>query len=1275
MKLKKLELIGFKSFADKADFEFEGLFTGLVGPNGSGKSNVVDALKWVLGEQSARKLRGNEMSDMIFNGSDSRRALGTAEVRVTLDNTKGTLPVEYEEVCVARRCFRSGESTYTLNGKTCRLKDIRNLLLDTGVGVSAYSIIEQGQIDMLLQANSKEHRAVLEEAAGINRYLEQKKEAERKLEKVRDNLQRVSDIVEELEKQLRSIRRQAAKARRYKRYKDRQIRLRLAIGLFEKASLLKQKARIDKTLDDSNEESSSLRRHLDELNGKATCKESELERGRRELAAVEERISHLDARIYSLEKEKDMNDGRMEELKERIKKLELRHARLKESASSVGAELEAARENIRQGEGQLKSFRDAARGAKCELGTKENQSRSIREQVENGKNAVFRLMQHQSHLRNQLNMLHSELKTLDNRLRRHSEREQKLGEKLRILDAEQKTESDRLGNVQKKLHGYDRDIASVEDALSGTQLELDSLMSDMGDMKANLQGKMERRKVLEDLQARADGLGSGVRLLLEEISNPTGELYGCPGLLGNLIDVSTEYAKAAEAALGPCVQAVVVNTGKQAKHALDLLRKKGKGRAYVIALENLKTDGPATEKIQQYSGKAPRLTDIAGCSAEIKDVLSSIAGDCRIIENDCPVEARACGAGMRVRMVTRGGDLYDSNGVWAAGKMESGGVISRRSELAELKGEIEEIKKQLGALSEKTGQCSTRIEKLQAKKRRLTADKENLRKEEQNAGNRVTVVESQKKQVEEEILTLEEDAEALKKEKNEAMEGIKSGEIEAQALEKKKESREKDQNMAKVRLREVQEECETLRERLNVLEKQAGRLEEQQNSRKSLISRLQDQLAQGEEEINQVAAESAACRAEIDKTARNLEKAGSDSDALKEEAGSLKKTTPEKRTGITKLAEGLKNLQRSSKAVEEQLRTVEKQIQKTQLAENENRMKLENLHSRIEEDCGVDMDAFVLTPHQWREKPPFTDAQIEEFCSTTDDAGPGTQVAGWYAEANSRDRQQADDDDEPDTKASVKLKDAVELQKDVFATVQSPDTDWEKLGREAAELRKKIESMGGANLEAIREQDELEIRAQFLTDQREDLEKARRHELEIIRELSKKSRSKFASTFESVRQNFQVIIRKLFGGGSGDLILEQDAEDVLEAGIEISVRPPGKETRSISLLSGGEKALAAVALLFAIFEAKPSPFCLLDEVDAPLDEANVGRFLGLLEQYTEHTQFVLVTHNKLTMSAAETLYGVSLQDDGTSKKVAINFEEVDSRLKEMKQETARARAG
>ncbi len=1275
MKLKKLELVGFKSFADKSFFDFEGDFTGLVGPNGSGKSNVVDALKWVLGEQSAKSLRGNEMADMIFNGSDSRRAQSSAEVKVTLDNSSGLLPVDYEEVCISRRCFRSGESKYSLNGKNCRLKEIKNLLLDTGFGVNAYSIIEQGQIDMLLQAGSKERRAVLEEAAGINRFLEQKKQAERKLERVKGNLQRVTDIIEELDRQLRSVRRQASKARRYRRYKDRQIRLRLAHAFFEKAELMAKKRLLAAKLETEIENEKCLNKQTVALKANTGNLQNQVETHRSELAAIDEKISHLDARIYSLNKEVDLNLRRKKELQQRTADLQERYQRLNDNDGDYRSELQIAESEFESGAEKLQQLREKIKYVKNELTEAVNRYNTARDKGDNGKNAAFQLMQQQAQAENQVKLLQSQVTTVANRLLRSNEREaalndkcSKLGKNIELARSDAQKAKDDYADIDQK-------AKEVSDSISENNSQLNSLNSKISDLRAELHGKKERKQLIQDLQKRAEGVGAGVKLMLEKVNAADGILAGCPGMLGNLISVSTKYAAAVEAALCRYAQAVIVNTTEQAEYALKLAEKGDKGRVNVIPLDRL----PENERnVRPDEGDS--LTPLAAlidCPDNIRGVIKALLGNCFVTESNEQLsehaELAAAASERNMRIVTLDGRLYDANGVWAAGEPEAGGVISRHSELAELNERINTLDADMAELKRKAGHCSRNILELKTKAKKLSFDKDKYRKKEQEASQNVSVLESQKSQTCEEVASLQEDAAALATEKKQALQKIEEKKVNVAELAEKKKKAEIEHQNTLEEIGRLREKRNAVNEQHSRLDKDLSRFQEQQRSKDALIKRLKLQIKQNADEIQRVEKERSECSVEIEKTTAAIQKAHADIKNLKGELHTLKSKSASKKGTIQSLANELKNSRKRSEILEKQLQEAQKKLQKTEIEVNENRLKTETLCDKIADECGINLDALELLPEEWRDTPLYIDAEIEDYYVKPKMLSPSERVAGWFVEECKKDIDNAKDDE--GKPRLVGLAEAVSLQKDVFEIVQSPDTDWQEIKKEAAELKNKLERMGGANLDAIKEQDELEIRAEFLTNQREDLEKARRHELELIRRLSKESRTKFIKTFEEVRQNFQVIIRKLFGGGSGDLTLDNETDDVLEAGIDISVRPPGKENRSISLLSGGEKALSAVALLFAIFESKPSPFCLLDEVDAPLDDANVGRFMSLVEQYTENTQFVIVTHNKLTMSAAQTLYGITMHQDGTSRKVAVNFEEVDQQLEEMETETAKAKAG
>ncbi|MHC5033516.1 MAG: chromosome segregation SMC family protein, partial [Planctomycetota bacterium] len=552
MKLKRLELYGFKSFADRTTFEFEDSLSALVGPNGSGKSNVVDAIKWVLGERSAQKLRGAEMTNVIFTGSESRKPLNFAEVQLVIDNADGWLAVDYEEVCIRRRVDRTGQSEYRLNGKQCRLKDIRNLLLDTGVGTSSYSFIEQGQIDRLLRSSPKERRLVFEEAAGINRFLEQKREAERKLERVGNNLARVNDIVEEVQRQLRSVKYQAGRARTFKKQTERLLRLRLAHGLHSLRALQANR-------DEHSRSIAAAQAERDRLAEQAAAVEAELEAARdalqnaqNELAESRQRLTRSDARLESLARESELNRRRSDELQQRLEAIGKRLTSLEERASALEEELAVASADLESSgeELQRRTNEFAARQQRAE--EVRSRCRATQETIESKKAEVFDLFQQEAHVRNQAEVLAAEKRALQNRLNRVESRQSELAQQLDRAEAERGSTHQKLEEIQAQQADLDARVAQLQKALAEAQQRLTAVATQESETKADLRGQLGRRDVLRDLEARAEGVHSGVRQLLEA------DLPGTLGIVAGVLNVPLELAAAVEAALGDKVQAVII---------------------------------------------------------------------------------------------------------------------------------------------------------------------------------------------------------------------------------------------------------------------------------------------------------------------------------------------------------------------------------------------------------------------------------------------------------------------------------------------------------------------------------------------------------------------------------------------------------------------------------------------------------------------------------------------------------------------------------------------
>ncbi len=1251
MKLKKLELFGFKSFAERTVFEFEDSLSALVGPNGSGKSNVVDAIKWVLGERSAQKLRGSEMASLIFNGSSSHKPVNYAEVKLTIDNSDGWLPVDYQEICIQRRIERTGESGYFINGNTCRLKDIRALLMDTGMGASAYSFIEQGQIDQLLRASAKERRLVFEEAAGINRFLEQTREAERKLERVGANLARVTDILGEVERQLRSVKYQAARARTFKKQADRLQRLRLAQGLHGYRAYTAERAELAGRIEAASADVARLAETAAEV-------EADLETARAELASIQANLSesrqelaHAEARIEGLGREADMNRRRLSELGHQIDQISQRRSALEQGLVGIREEMEQASAELEQGAAELARMAERFDSGQHRAEDVRRRRREAEENAEALKARVFDLFQQESRLGNQIEVIAAEKRTLAARAERIGARSARLGEQLSEIDGQRSAARAQLEDCETRQAGLQTELARLREATAEAESELEALAADEVEARAERGHKVGRRDTLRDLESRAEGVGAGPRRLIEA------DLPGKVGMVAALIDVPLEAAPAVEAALGDRAQAVVFETADGARQALALLAGEKSGRADVIALDRVATPVP----VPMGAGCRP-LADLVRADSRIATAVGMLLAN-TFLADDAASAAALLDAGLPAGalLVTRSGETYRGDGLWSGGTPETPSLISRRSELAELDVQVAELERRLAELAERKQVCSARRSQLLADGREASSELETVARSAGQMRSQLQASDRRAEELQEEmdLVSAEADAVGREVEDLDARSARFAGE-----LERARSDRAEAQRAAEAEaecLRALQEEEQAVAREVGELGSELARTRERHGHLRSLVERLQVEKVRRE-------AEFAGMQDERETNARLRAEAETAISAAEAEARTLETSRETLRAAIGAQMQALEahqstiaSLSERSHGMTARRQEADGQLQSLRMQEMEAGTRMENLLDRIAEDYGVRLQALELEPEQWRERSPFLTKGIREFTAAPlAEAAPTEKVAAWYQQMTSPPEEKPA---ETEAQELIDLAEATALRMDVMAIAEDAATDWESVRSEIARLKASVDRIGNVNVDSIREQEELEVRLQFLTDQREDLDKARRHERDIIRELNKKSRERFVQTFEAVRQNFQGLFRKLFGGGTADLVLETEVEDILEAGIEITARPPGKENATITLLSGGEKALTTVALLFAMFQAKPSPFCLLDEVDAPLDDANVQRFLGLLEEFQQGTQFIIITHNKVTMNVAEVLYGLTMSD-GVSKKISVRFEDVNRQVSE-----------
>jgi len=1194
MKLKKLILSGFKSFADRTEFEFDDGVSCVVGPNGCGKSNIVDAIKWVLGEQSAKSLRGSEMMDVLFNGSSARRAAGCAEVTLVFDNASGILqPSEKHAgaagaVAVTRRLFRSGQSDYLINKTPCRLKDIREMFMDTGVGRDAYSLIEQGRVEGFLQASQEERRAIFDEAAGISKYKARKKEALRKLERVEQNVLRLNDILAEVEKRLRSIKHQAGKARNYQTYSERLKELRSLHFLAQYHKLTGQRRALRNKLDQLTDAASSVTARLNQLEAAQSATETEsvdLERAARE---VDGRLANLSAQITAAEQRGEMLSARVKELGEEIVATSSRCEEMEAKAEACDEEIRGRSGEIDAIEMRIGQISGTQERLQEEFTGRERTITELDARLEDEKAGTIDLLRRTA-------QLHSEVNT-------HSQRQESLqGQRQRLAVRAEAIAADLSGLLEQRGQ-VDAKLADARQLLQDTQTRLDEvkdssqrLHADERRLQTELSEARERRsaltsrlQTLTEMDQRLEGVHAGVKRVLE--AHREGKLPAVRGMLGDFIRTDTEHAALVEAALAGADQQLVVDRFEDARQAAaqiaEILADSG-----AVELACLDRAAAYADDWNAAAG-APRLMDHVQVAAEFAPLLWPLLGRTLVVESLADAAAAAGRAPAGYRFVTRAGEVLEADGRLRLGAGRRGsGVISRRSELSELEAELAALEGRVGELEDRRTRAHAEITHLDDVQQKLRTAIYEANTERVECESKLARYVEQIEQLERERPLVAGDIEALARDIDQALRDEHEARRQASELEQTREQRQRGVEQLTAELAELRGKQEELSARRTELRVSRAELEQKKLAVREALSALQRQAEQyntdvqtGRGQIETARQRRQDAEAGIARAAEDVERHYAEKIKLDQEARDIE----ESRKGLTEKLETIRGQLAEQRKAHEQGAEA---VNACRLELSEVDVRVENLIARAADEMGMELSALY--------------------------------------ENYEHDEQR----------------------------------DWSAVEAEIAELRGKIERLGNVNLDAIGEQEELEKRHEFLQGQLADVADSQRQLEDLIRRINKDSREMFLTSFQAIRENFQQLFRKLFGGGKADVIL-LDEEDVLESGIEIVARPPGKELRNLSLLSGGEKTMTALSLLFSMFRAKPSPFCLLDEVDAALDEANTERFGNLLREFVSDSQFVVITHAKRTMSMANVLYGVTMQEPGVSKRISVRFEEVDQHLEE-----------
>jgi len=1185
--LKALELAGFKSFADKTRFEFPAGITVVVGPNGSGKSNVVDAIKWVLGEQSIKSLRGKEMADVIFNGSPTRRGLNAAEITLTLDNSSHVLPIDAPEVQITRRVYRSGEGEYLINRNPSRLRDIREMLAGTGLGTQAYSVIEQGKVDVLLQSSAKDRRVIFEEAAGISRFKLKKLEALRRLERVEQNLLRLSDIVDEVESRLRGVRAQAGKARRYKEHTDRLQELRTQVGLVDWRRLSERLGEVESQIDQlTNERNAALSNadaseaQLLALDAQIAVIDEEVHRGETQIAANRERIA---AQESSIEHERNRGYDLDEEIE-----------RQRRQVVSLGARADDLRQQWRNTFEAVETAEELHRRIAQRLVEGERAMTELMSRLDQvcSKHEQYRLAQLEHMRANAL--LGNEISGLENQVASSSASRDRSRSRITDLDCQIAAIAAELDGLRQDRDQLAQDVRSHDESrkaaevrLARDQHELTIRNDELAALRQRRSGVAERAAVLEELHRRQEGVTAGVKEVLARAVGPdAGPFRTVHGLVADLLRVSVEMAPIIEVALGAAAQYVVAEPGGELLDYLTENSPRFAGRVGFVWHEDGKTAARDEVDLTGQSGIVGRADRFVETQPQYVPLVARLLGRTWIVEKLSHALHLIGAESHAAHFVTLAGDLLQSDGTLVVGPRQSiSGLISRRSQLRELNEQLVGLDTRIvageAAVNEIQARIPNRQEEVEHHASGLCQAAESL----SNHRLKLSASEERRTQFQQQRAALDgefrsasvqhDSAVSRLAEAREKHQRYETGLSEMETrlagfqqqitqLESERQARSRDATETKVELAKSEERLRSLQSRLS-------QFDETRQERGRAIDEGRQQLE--------------LCIQRAEASRWNILRAESElADLyLRKEAFSAETVR------FVNQREAMKG-QRSQLSSEVQRsrsrsRKIDEQLHAQDLAANEIRLERESLAARLREDFSIDLAQFENQP-------------------------------------SGEERRQR-----------------------------------EEVQVEIEELRHKVNALGNVNLDALEELELLESRFKTLSGQFQDLTDAKSALEKIIERINADSRRLFSEMLQTIRGHFQKLFRDLFGGGQGDIVLEEGV-DLLESGIEILARPPGKEPRSISLLSGGEKTLTCVALLLAMFRSRPSPFCVLDEVDAALDEANIDRFTNVLQDFLTWTQFIIVTHSKKTMTCAHTIYGVTMQESGVSKQVSVRFEDV-----------------
>jgi chromosome segregation protein len=1181
--LKRLELYGFKTFADRTDLEFGPGITAIVGPNGSGKSNLADAILWCLGEQSFKSLRSGSSQDIIFAGSEGRRRSGVGEVSVTLDNSDGALRLDFSEITITRRVFRAGEGEYFINRVPCRLRDIHELLLDTGIGKNAYAMISQTEVDHLLSVRSEDRREIFEQAAGIQRYRQRKEETRRKLDRVCANLIRVNDIIHELEVQIGPLSQQCEAAREYRRLSKELYDLKLSLLVSDHRALSESLARARERERELEQELESARTRLHQL----AAQEAEL---RAQLQAAEERLEETRGLVIRLSSEADRGEGRLNLTTQRIEDLEQQAAtaaqemaQLEQQKAAAEGELAAAQEQRPALEARGRELEAEVIALERQLKEESGSLRTADQSAEEQRAGHLDSLRELADARNRLVQCESMLQAAQSRIARIAE--QQTGIDARRQGAEQRAAAaaGAAAELRARRSQLEAEIYSLRSEEDAAHAAAEACEKQELALRERLSEVRARHQALQEMEHARDGLRAGVRAVLAAVA--AGQLPGGYHMLADLVRVPKELEAAIESALGPAAGDLVVETPERAAAAIALLRETRAGRATFLPRSTIRPAArpDALHELAQRPGCFGIAADLVSCDPGVAPIFEHLLGRVLIAEDmDAALSLGRDSHGWRA-IVTRDGDAIRP---WGA---ITGGSPAPSSHLLGRAREIEELQAEQASLA--------------AALERVATDVEEARQRGQTAASAADV---RRREVEDLLASLAESertAEVLAESARGERERWEALAAERDALEAEVAQTQEERAAASARVEE---------------------LAEKQQAAHSAVEGLHEALRSGQEARERLSATASERRVSLTAVEGDRRTLDARVEKIAQNIGVLSRAMADKQALITRLTES----QQQARAAQEDLRRECENLR-------EHHRRAQEEETRVRDHRQAVLDQLAAN----RETDAQTREEIESFQTRIHRSQLRTTQLD--SEIGFTERTLLDE-----------YRIALEQAEQMAAPIESRTAAQTKV----KDLQAQVDALGEVNVGAIEEYERVRQRLESFTTQRADLEAARADLEQVMIEADREATSRFLTAFELLRNHFRELFTRLFEGGEADLLLT-DPENVLECGVDVSVTLPGKKTRDLLQLSGGERALTAAALLFSLLTVKPSPFVILDEVDAPLDDSNVGRYCEVLREFAQRSQFIVITHNKGTMESADTLYGVTMEEAGVSRLIGVRLRE------------------